>query len=169
MECDLTDFLISKFTKSSQKATKLARLRHYKNWKCCKAKIIIIDAHGLKIQGRGYLMFFAKIPRGVKAFRKNCLGGSPYFGFYCIFINKCFEICLRGVLYLPSPLTPLCASMALGFTDGEIRLGKVKFGYVREVNVGYTCVWYLPVSGDPIHEGKVRWLEALGFGERELG
>jgi hypothetical protein len=30
-----------------------------------------IDAHGLKIQGRGYLMFFAKIPRGVKGFRKN--------------------------------------------------------------------------------------------------
>ncbi len=65
-----------------------------------------IDAHGLKIQGRGNLMFFAKIPRGVKAFRKNSLGGGgpPYFGFYCIFINKCFEICLRGVLYLPSPL-----------------------------------------------------------------
>jgi hypothetical protein len=34
-----------------------------------------IDAHGLKIQGRGYLMFFAKIPGGVEAFRKNCLGG----------------------------------------------------------------------------------------------
>ncbi len=67
------------------------------------------DAHGLKIQGRGYLMFFAKIPRGVKGFRKNCLGrgGSPYFGFYCIFINKCFEICLTGVLYLPSPLPHL--------------------------------------------------------------
>ena len=37
----------------------------------------IIDAHGLKNQGRGYLMFFAKIPRGVEAFRKNCLGGGP--------------------------------------------------------------------------------------------
>jgi hypothetical protein len=40
-----------------------------------------IDAHGLKIQGRWYLMFFAKIPRGVKAFRKNCLGGPPISGF----------------------------------------------------------------------------------------
>ncbi len=84
-----------------------------------------IDAHGLKIQGRGYLMFFAEIPRGVKAFRKNCLGGgSPYFGFYCIFINKCFVICLRGVLYLPAPLPhlppPLCASMV---TDKNVRLG----------------------------------------------
>ena len=35
--------------------------------------------------------------------------GSPYFRFYCIFINKCFEICLRGVIYLPSPhLAPVC-------------------------------------------------------------
>jgi hypothetical protein len=33
-----------------------------------------IDAHELKIQRRGYLMFFAKIPRGFKAFGKNCLG-----------------------------------------------------------------------------------------------
>ncbi len=74
---------------------------------CFHSVIGIIDAHGLKIQGRGYLMFFAKIPKGVKAFRKNCLGGgSPYFGFYCIFINKCFEIRLRVVLYLPSPLPP---------------------------------------------------------------
>ncbi len=40
-------------------------------------------------------------------FRRNCLGwGFPYFGFYCVFINKRFEICLRGVLYLPSPPTP---------------------------------------------------------------
>ena len=55
-------------------------------------------------------VFLPKSLGGVKGFRKNCLGGegggSPYFGFYCIFINKCFEICLMGVLYLPSPLTP---------------------------------------------------------------
>jgi hypothetical protein len=55
-------------------------------------------------------MFFAKIPRGSRLSGKIARGGSPYFGFYCIFINKCFEICLRGVLYLPFPL-PLCASM----------------------------------------------------------
>jgi hypothetical protein len=59
-------------------------------------------------------MFFAKIPRGVKAFRKNCLRGeSPYFGFYCVFINKCFEICLRGVLYLPSPPHLSCVHLSL--------------------------------------------------------
>ncbi len=49
-------------------------------------------------------MFFAKIRRGVKAFRQKLpVGGggavSPDLGFYCVFINKCFEICLRGVLY----------------------------------------------------------------------
>jgi hypothetical protein len=33
-----------------------------------------IDEHGLKIHWRGYLMFLGKIPRGVKAFRKNCQG-----------------------------------------------------------------------------------------------
>ncbi len=68
-----------------------------------------IDAHGLKIQGRGYLMFFPKIPRGSRFSGKIAWGGGPYFGFHNVFfINKCFEICLRGVLYLPSPL---CASM----------------------------------------------------------
>jgi hypothetical protein len=31
----------------------------------------------LKIQGRGYLMFFVKTPWGVKGFGKNCRGGGP--------------------------------------------------------------------------------------------
>jgi len=84
-----------------------------------------IDAQGLKIQRTGYLMFLPKSlgggVGGIKAFRKNCQGRSPYFGFYCIFISKCFEICLRGVLYLPvtSPhLTPLCASMVDNEREG---------------------------------------------------
>ncbi len=46
---------------------------------------------------------FAKIPRRGQGFQEKLPWRSPYFGFYCIFINKCFEICLRGVLYLPSP------------------------------------------------------------------
>ena len=66
----------------------------------------LIDAHGLKTQGRGYLMFFAKIPREVKALRKNWLEGSPYFRFYCIFFNKCCEICLRGGPIFTLP--PVC-------------------------------------------------------------
>jgi hypothetical protein len=51
-----------------------------------------IDAHGLKILGRGYLMFFAKIPRGVKGFRKNCLGGSPYFGFIAFLLTSVLKV-----------------------------------------------------------------------------
>jgi hypothetical protein len=74
------------------------------NWYHLLRPPCIVDAHGLKIQGRGYLKFFAKITWGVKAFRKNCLGGSPYFGFYCIFINKCFEsLCLNWYHLLRPP------------------------------------------------------------------
>jgi hypothetical protein len=56
-------------------------------------------------------MFFAKIPRGIKAFRKNCQGGPPISGFIA-----CFEICLGGLMLTrpPSPLTPPCASMLSG-------------------------------------------------------
>ena len=48
----------------------------------------IIDAHGLKMQGRGYMMFFAKIPRGVNAFRKNCYGGPPISGFIAFLLTS---------------------------------------------------------------------------------
>jgi hypothetical protein len=62
-------------------------------------------------------MFLPKFLGGVKAFRKNCLGGgSPYFVFYCIFINKFFENLPGGVLFHPpSPPSPppLCASMTI--------------------------------------------------------
>ena len=75
-------------------------------------QLLIIDAHRLKIQGRGYLMFFAKIPREVKDFRKNCRGGPPISGFI-VFLLTSVQKFAWGVLYLPSPfpLTPLCASM----------------------------------------------------------
>ncbi len=61
-------------------------------------------------------MFFAKIPRGgggqgSQEKLPGGGGGSHYFGVYCIFINKCFEICLRGYNIYPPP--PLCASMSL--------------------------------------------------------
>ena len=54
--------------------------------------------------GEGVPEVFAKIPRGVKF-----SWGAPNFRFYCIFINKCFEICLGwGVLYLLVPSPPPC-------------------------------------------------------------
>jgi hypothetical protein len=54
--------------------------------------IVVIDAHGLKIQGRGYLMFFAKIPRGVKGLRKNCMGGgSPISDFIAFLLTSALK------------------------------------------------------------------------------
>ena len=96
--------IIVRKTKYFQKLETIEAELCLKTWKTQKFESI--DAHRLKIQGRGYLMFFAKIPRWGQGFQEKLSGGSPYFRFYCIFINKCFEICLRGVLYLPSPLPP---------------------------------------------------------------
>ena len=74
---------------------------------------IFIDAHRLKSRGWGTWCFLPKSlggGGGVKAFRKNSF---PYFGFYCISINKCFEIYLRGDYIYPSPHPSPCASMAI--------------------------------------------------------
>jgi hypothetical protein len=74
-----------------------------------------IDAHELKIQGRGYLMFFAKIPRGVKAFKKNYLGGGPPIsGFIAFLLTSILKFAWGGsYIYPPPPPTSslLCASM----------------------------------------------------------
>jgi hypothetical protein len=48
-----------------------------------KVSMTRIDVHGLKMQGSQG--FQEKLPEGV-----------PLFGFYCIFISKCFEICRGG-------------------------------------------------------------------------
>jgi len=54
-----------------------------KHWDLC------IDANGLKIQGRGHLMFLPKSLRGVKAFKKNCLGrGGPISGFIAFLLTS---------------------------------------------------------------------------------
>ena len=50
-----------------------------------------IDAQGLKIQGRGYLMFFAKIPRGGQGFQEELPGGgggSPISGFIAFLLTS---------------------------------------------------------------------------------
>jgi hypothetical protein len=45
----------------------------------------------------GDLKFFAKIPWGRgQGFQEKLPGGFPYFGSYCIFKIKCFEICMGG-------------------------------------------------------------------------
>jgi hypothetical protein len=46
-----------------------------------------IDAHGLKIQGRGYLMFFAKIPRVGQGFQEKLPGGGgPHISGFIAFL-----------------------------------------------------------------------------------
>ncbi len=60
--------------------------------------------------GGEYLKFLPKSLGGIKGFRKIARGGSTYFGFYCIFINKFFEN-LPGVgVLFHTPLTPLTLS-----------------------------------------------------------
>jgi hypothetical protein len=54
--------------------------------------VMLIDAQGLKIQGRGYLTFFAKIPGGGQGFQEKLPGGSPYFGFYCYSKNERYTL-----------------------------------------------------------------------------
>jgi hypothetical protein len=63
--------------------------------------------------GEGVRNVFAKIPRRGQGFQEKLLGGSTYFAFYCIFINKFFENLPGGCCFIPPPppLPPLCASM----------------------------------------------------------
>ncbi len=70
-------------------------------------KLDNIDAHGLKIQGRGrgYGMFLPKFLRGVKGFRKNCQGGPPILRFIAFLLTSFSKICLGGCCFIP-PLTP---------------------------------------------------------------
>jgi hypothetical protein len=65
----------------------------------------VIDAHRLKIQGRGYLKFLPKSQGGSRLSGKIARGV-----FYCIFINKCFEIYPPPPPHLIPP-PPLCAFM----------------------------------------------------------
>jgi hypothetical protein len=41
-----------------------------------------------KIQGRGYLMFFAKIPRGARLSGKIAWGGPPISGFIAFLLTS---------------------------------------------------------------------------------
>ncbi len=63
-----------------------------------------IDAHRLKIQGSGYVMFFTKIHRGVKVFRKKCLG-VPFFRVLLHFYKKSVLKFAWGGYYI-YPATP---------------------------------------------------------------
>jgi hypothetical protein len=52
-----------------------------------------IDAHGLKIQGRGYLMFFAKIPGGgPRLSGKIAWGGGPISDFIAFLLTSVLKL-----------------------------------------------------------------------------
>jgi hypothetical protein len=84
---------------------------------------------------------FAKIPRGGQGFQEKVPRVSPYFGFYYIFMNKCFEICLRGVLYLPSPLPHLyvCFSCVCPGINLKTRINNARLINQRRVK-GRKCL-----------------------------
>jgi hypothetical protein len=74
----------------------------------------IIDAHGLKIHGGGVPEVFAKIPRGVKAFMKNCQGGPYISGFIAFLLTSFLKFAWEVYIYPhPFPPHPLRASMVL--------------------------------------------------------
>jgi hypothetical protein len=67
--------------------------------------------------GEGIPDVFCQNPKGSwgkgQGFQEKLPGGSPYFGFYCIFINKCFEIYLRGYYIYPTPYPHLTSPMCI--------------------------------------------------------
>jgi hypothetical protein len=84
-----------------------------KNWKNVFCSVFPIEHRctPVKNPGEGVRDVFAKIPRRVKAFWKNCLWGSPYFGFYCILLTSFSKICLGsppGVAFSSPPHPPVC-------------------------------------------------------------
>ena len=105
--------------------------------------VLYIDAYGLKIQGRGYLKFLPKSLGGRSRLSGKIARGSPYFGFYCTFINKCFEICLGGPIFtlpLPPP-PPLCASMnRTKSNERNIKLER-KYSFRPLENFWYSNFW----------------------------
>ncbi len=69
-----------------------------------------IDAHGLKIQGRGYGMFLPKFLGGGQGFWEKLPGGGPLILRFIAFLLTSFlKICLGVCCFIPPP--PLCASM----------------------------------------------------------
>jgi hypothetical protein len=83
-----------------------------------------MDAHGLKIQGRGYLMFFAKIPRGGGSRLPGNIDweGPLILGFIAFLLTSVLKFARGGYYIYPPPSShltpfPLCASMVEMFSD----------------------------------------------------
>jgi hypothetical protein len=86
-----------------------------------------IDAHGLKIQGRGYLMFFCQNPQGgSRVSGKIAWGGPPISGFIAFLLTSVLKFAWGGYYIYPPPSPPtsppLCASMYMGKIKNDIDL-----------------------------------------------
>jgi hypothetical protein len=82
-----------------------------------------IDAHELKIQGtRRNSSDFCQNYSGGQGSLSKIARGIAYFGFYCIFMNKSFEICLGGPVFTPPPLSPLSPMFASMHGDNYPKL-----------------------------------------------
>jgi hypothetical protein len=82
-------------------------------------------------------MFLPKFLGGDQGFQKNLPGGSLYFGFYCIYINKFFKNLPRGVLF-----HPLCASMVsvqlkynTSFNSYQLTIGYTFGRLIKYINI----------------------------------
>ena len=72
--------------------------------------VTVIDAHGLKIQGSGYLMFFTKIPRRGQGFQEKLPRGPPISGFIAFLLTSVLKFAWERYYIYPLPslhLTPL--------------------------------------------------------------
>jgi hypothetical protein len=77
-----------------------------------------IDAHGLKIQGRGYLIFLPKslVGGGSRLSGKIAWRGPPILDFIAFLLTSFSKICLgeRVLLFYPPPPAPLpCVHLCL--------------------------------------------------------
>jgi hypothetical protein len=99
-----------------------------------------IDAHGLKIQGKGYLMFLPKSLGGGGGSRLSgkIAGGSPYFGFYCILLTSFSKICLGVLFHPPSTLTPPPPCVLLWQEDRRCQIWSWKILVICKFN---TKLW----------------------------
>jgi hypothetical protein len=69
-----------------------------------------MDAHGLKIGGRGQLKFLPNSPGGGAgggAFAKNCQGGPPISGFITLLLTSVLKFAWGVTLPIPTPPPPM--------------------------------------------------------------
>jgi len=96
-----------------------------------------IDAHGLKIQGRGYLKFLPKSLGGVKAFRKNCMGGPPNLNFIAFLLTSVLKFAWGSYInQSPCPSPPslhLCIKETLFVFAMKLNSLKSLFTYEKDI------------------------------------